>query len=219
MIEGCDYVSGPEPTLLRAAGKRFVCRYLSTPGNPKNLTRQEALDLHAVGISIVLVFETAGERALAGHAAGVEDAKSAQMQKLALRAPASVPVYFAVDFDAQPGQLEAVVAYMRGAASVLGRNRTGVYGGYETVRACARVCRWRWQTYAWSFGRWSPAAQLHQYANAARIGGASLDLDRAVTRRYGQWPPATAPKRRISRGFTLAVEYARWPGWLQKVYG
>ena len=47
---GIDHSSHPPaPTALENANVRFVCRYLSTPGNPKNITRIEATDLKLAG--------------------------------------------------------------------------------------------------------------------------------------------------------------------------
>jgi hypothetical protein len=39
---GIDHSSRPPaPTALKTENVRFVCRYLSTPGNPKNITLAE----------------------------------------------------------------------------------------------------------------------------------------------------------------------------------
>jgi hypothetical protein len=195
MLEGCDYVAGPTPAELRAAGKRFVCRYVSTPGNPKNLTRPERKALHRHGLAVVLVFETTARRALEGREAGKSDAASAvaQAHTLGWRRPR---IYFAVDFDTSAlsaGEMALVVDYVRGAATVLGPKRTGVYGGLRTVTACrgARVCRFSWQTYAWSGGQWHPSRHLEQYRNGVVIAGHAVDLDRSLVRRrgFGAWLP------------------------------
>ena len=189
-IQGCDYVSGPSTAQLKAAGIHFVCRYLSTPGNSKNLTLAEVKDLHAAGISIVLVFETTGKRALGGRAAGIQDALSARKQAIALGAPASVPIYFAVDFDTVGAAVTKATDYIGGAASVLGASRIGVYGGGRIVAACAklRVCKWFWQTTAASsWGTPYSGRHIEQYANGHSIGGHSVDLDRALKTPYGAW--------------------------------
>lgn len=190
-LQGCDYVSGPTPAQLKAAGIHFVCRYLSTPGNPKNLTKTEATALHKAGISIVLVFETTANRALSGKTAGEEDARSAHRQAQALGAPASIPIYFAVDFDATTTQQAAINNYFRGAADVLGKDRVGIYGGFYPVSRtiAAGVCTYAWQAYAWSGGQWHVGNHIEQYQNGAHIAGHSVDLDRAKKAAYGQWAP------------------------------
>ena len=194
---GIDHSSHPPaPADLKKANVRFVCRYLSTPGNPKNITRVEATNLKLAGIDVVLVFEAGGNRALNGHAAGTADAESARAQA-GLVGLAGAPIYFAVDFDAQPAQLPQVLAYLQGAASVLGHNLTGVYGGHTAVKAAldAGACRYAWQTYAWSGGVWDPRAHLHQYANAQSLCGISVDFDRANAPDFGQHKgPPPQPK-------------------------
>ena len=184
-LAGCDYVSPPLLTAMKAAGIKFVVRYLSTPGNPKNATRAEIDRLHAAGIDVALVFETTADRARGGAANGRADAKSAQAQVAALGFPNAV-VYFAVDFDPH-GHEATIVDYIHGAAQVRGVAKTGVYGGLNAVKACldAKVCKYAWQAYAWSYGRWDPRRHLEQYANGQHIGGASVDLDRAVKRSFG----------------------------------
>ncbi|GAA0286868.1 hypothetical protein GCM10009527_097970 [Actinomadura nitritigenes] len=189
-IEGVDYAWGrPGAAALRAAGKRFACRYLSHDTTGKNLNRGEAIELSAGGIALVVVWEHAAARALAGHDAGREDARDADAQARACGMPSDRPIYFAVDFDASPSQQAAINAYLDGAASVIGRGRVGIYGGYWPVKRAldAGKARWAWQTYAWSGSRWDPRAQLQQYDNGERIAGVDLDLDRAMVADYGQW--------------------------------
>jgi hypothetical protein len=98
-LEGVDGVSVPSGAQLKAAGKHFVGRYISTPGNPKNITRAEAADMHRHGISVLLFFETTGTSFAGGSAAGVHDARLALDQLKTLGAPASVAVYFTIDTD------------------------------------------------------------------------------------------------------------------------
>lgn len=194
-VLGIDYSSGdPNPARLKAERVRFVCRYVSTPTNPKNLRAAEAKKLRAAGIDIVVVFETTAGRALAGRDAGARDARSALRQANERGAPEGSPIYFAVDFDAQPGHQQAINAYLNGAASVLGKNLVGVYAGYGPVKRAldAGVCKYAWQTYAWSHGNWDPRAHIQQYRNGVDFAGLNVDLDRAMFRDFGQWP---RPKR------------------------
>jgi glycoside hydrolase-like protein len=178
--KGADFVSGPAPAQDKAAGIRFVMRYLSTPGNPKNISKPELAALSQAGIRVGLVFETTGKTFLGGHAAGVADAKLAQAQVAALGHPAVV-VYFAVDTDPH-GHETQIVAYIQGAASVLGKARVGVYGGYAAVKACldAGVCAYAWQTYAWSAGMWDRRAHLRQVENGVHVAGHGVDIDTAL---------------------------------------
>jgi hypothetical protein len=193
-IPGVDYAwNHPGGAALQQAGKRFACRYLSADSR-KNLTLSEAKDLAAHGISCVVVWESTANRALAGRAAGAADATAAAAQAAAAGMPGSRPIYFAVDFDASAGQQDEINAYLDGAASVLGRARVGIYGGYYPVKRAldAGKARWGWQTAAWSGGQWDGRAVIHQGAQM-RIGGVACDLDTATAADYGQWTPGHAP--------------------------
>lgn len=193
-IFGVDYAwERPSITALTRAGVQFACRYLShDPG--KNLTRAEASALAAAKIWSVVVWETTAKRALAGKAAGAADATAALAQARTCGMPANRPIYFAVDWDVTSSQIPAVNAYLDGAASVLGKANTGIYGGYRAVNAALGAhCAWGWQTYAWSSGRWVGEAQLQQYKNDVTLSGVSLDYDRATKTDYGQWQPGRLP--------------------------
>lgn len=198
MTFGIDYAWGrPSVSTLKKDGVEFVARYVSSPGNSKNLTLSEAKTLSSAGISIVVVFETTATRAEAGHAAGVADAKEALKEATACGMPSGRPIFFAVDEDTTVGP--HVTAYFQGVASVLGLARTGVYGGYAVVKGCFdhNLVKWGWQTYAWSGGRWDARAQLQQYSNSHTIDGVDVDYDRvakATIHDYGQWTVGNAPK-------------------------
>lgn len=188
VIEGIDYsFARPNPAAVRKAGKQFVVRYISGGKSAKDLTADELASLRSAGLSVCLVWETSGGAAKGGAAQGIKDAQAAQAQVAAL-GMTGTPVYFAVDFDAQGAALSTVAGYIKGAASVLGPNLTGVYGGYSVIAACVGSCKWFWQTYAWSGGKWHPAAQLQQYQNGITVAGSSVDLCRATVGDYGQFP-------------------------------
>lgn len=187
---GIDYAWGnPSVDALKKAGVKFVCRYVSTPGNSKNLRASEVTAFKAAGIKIVVVFETTASRALAGRAAGENDAKVAVSELAQVGAPDDAVVYFAVDFDASEAQQAAVNAYLSGAASVLGKDRVGVYGGFYVVKRAldAGVCKFAWQTYAWSGGHLDPRAHIYQYSNGHTLAGVSCDYDKALKDNFGQF--------------------------------
>jgi hypothetical protein len=193
-VFGVDHTTRPSIAALKRARVRFVCRYLSR-NRGKNLSPGEARELTAAGIWIVVVWETTAQRALSGHAGGVADARAALAQAQACGMPHGRPIFFAVDFDAQPKHLPAVLGYLDGAASVLGKHATGVYGGYRAVHAAlSGHCAWGWQTYAWSHGVWDSRAQLQQYSNDRRVGGVGVDYNRAVHADYGQWRVGITPE-------------------------
>lgn len=207
MSVGADYSAGrPRPQKLKQAGVKFVCRYLSTPGNPKNLTQAEALALRVVGIKVVTVFETTAGRAAAGAAAGRADARAALAQLVALQAPVDAPCYFAVDFDIpdyapnlQPDNARAklgpVGAYFEAVSSVFGKRRIGGYGGYWAVSRLldAGLVEYAWQTRAWSAGRWDTRAHIRQKGSGT-IDHVAIDWNESRAADYGQWYATPAPK-------------------------
>jgi hypothetical protein len=189
-MEGVDYsYSRPTAAQLKAAGKQFALRYVSSPGHAKNLTRSEADALTTAGIAIGIVYELTASRALDGRATGRTDAASAREQVAALGGPADGGViYFAVDFDAQPHQMDEVMAYGTGWADVLGKGRCGPYGSYRVCKAFLDAgFAYAWQTYAWSAGQWDPRAQLRQYRNGVALGSGTVDLCRSTADDFGQW--------------------------------
>lgn len=195
-VFGIDYAWGrPSVAAMKKAGVKFVARYLSHDITGKDLTAAEARTLSDAGFWIVVVWETTASRALAGRAAGVADATAADKKAKACGMPAGRPIYFAVDFDATASQQDEIHAYLDGAASVLGRDRIGMYGGYgPTKRAFdAKKITFGWQTYAWSHGSWDARAQLQQYSNGRTVGGVDCDYDRAMKTDYGQWRIGAVP--------------------------
>lgn len=181
MDEGVDYSwSRPGGAALAAAGKSFAGRYLY-PGGGKGLTAAEVNDLHAHGVSVFAIFESSAARTLDGYVAGVADARTAQGQLTACGLPSDQVVYFGVDFDATDGQMPAIDDYLRGAGSVLGQGRVGVYGSYRVTTHCRAygTAPHSFQTYAWSHGQVDGGADFYQYNNGQNING-SVDLVRSL---------------------------------------
>lgn len=189
MTEGVDYAfSSPSATSLAAAGKAFAMRYVGPGSATKHLTAAERDRLWAAGLAIVLLAEGAEGDALGGSNVGAAHARSAQQAAAALGAP-NLPVYFAVDFDVTTGQWSAVANYLRGAASVIGAARVGIYGSVRAIQWAARdkVAAWFFQTYAWSAGQWYAGNHVEQYRNNQSLAGGTVDLCRAKVANYGQW--------------------------------
>lgn len=198
-MTGIDYAFSPHPPIaaLTAAKVSFVARYLSAyPANDtngKNLLAGEKNALLAAGIAIVVVAEEGAGRMKSGHPAGVTDGTHARTVTKAL-GMATIPVYFACDFDATPADQIAIDAYLDGAASVIGHARTGIYGGYWPVKRALDdgKATYAWQTVAWSGGQWDTRANLRQGLQIT-VGGVTVDVDHAMTADFGQWPRPAAP--------------------------
>lgn len=187
---GLDFNTYPDPgtSTITADGCSFVSQYLAGPGH---LTAASAADFHSHGISVVANWEFDPSTPLNGYSGGVSDAQAALADANAAGFPASLPIYFSIDFNPTASQISTVISYFQGAASVLGLSRTGAYGGYYTISQLFdnNAISYGWQTYAWSNGQWDGRAQLRQIQNGITVGGTSVDEDEAMTGSYGQWTP------------------------------
>jgi hypothetical protein len=194
-LSGVDYsFARPSVSALHAEGYRFVARYFSydyPSTHGKILFAGEASSIRNAGLDLVSNWEYGASDALGGYNAGVNDARKAAEQAAAAGSPPDRPIYFSVDFDATPGDQTAINAYLDGAASVIGRSRVGVYGGYYVVKRAfdAGKAKYGWQTYAWSGGQWDSRAQLRQVQNGISAGNDAGCCDRDVSEAndYGQW--------------------------------
>ena len=187
---GLDYSAGRIPgAAIRDAGYGFVMRYLWFPGQQHAfLTADEALDLRAAGIAIGPIFESTASRAAQGWDAGVADANTAVEQLEAVGAPTDQVIYFTIDFDAAEDVQGAINDYFRGAASVVGVDRVGCYGGFWPLSRVfnRRLTRYGWQTLGWSGGNREQRAALYQ--NGKRTSIAEIDCDvNELTGPAGLW--------------------------------
>lgn len=166
---------------IAAAGYAFAARYLVPAGYAwKRLTRAEAEAISDAGLRIISVYETTANRPAGGTANGHTDGKSAYQEAVAIGQPAGTAIYFAVDYDAQPKDYDAIEAYLRAATAELGTSyKTGVYGSYAVVEEMYKrgAADHYWQTYAWSRGHRSAHANVWQYLNGATVAGLTVDLN------------------------------------------
>jgi hypothetical protein len=186
---GLDYAFAPHPPVekLKSAGISFVCRYLT--GEGKALTELEARDLSNHGLDIVALYEENGREVLGGYNAGVARAHSAMQALDRLKPKGQPPVIFTADFDPAEGGLSKVSEFIRGAVHTIGWYRVGIYGGFDLIQHlhAENRCKFYMQTYAWSRGKWSQAAQLRQVINGVKMFGADTDVDKAMSADFGQF--------------------------------
>lgn len=188
-------VGGSDRTHARAiadAGYVGAMRYLCYPDRGKRLERPELDLLHAAGLAVGVVWETTASRSGQGRDAGRADAVEANRQAGDLGFPMDRPIFYAVDFDADPN---TVAPYFAGCADVGGRP-VGVYGSYRIVEALG--LDWCWQCAAWSGNgqgsggsiqgrRLSRRARLFQ-----RVGyvlGDTCDVNDMLADDWGGWHP------------------------------
>lgn len=198
MTEGVDYSRTPSAnwtglaTALRANGKTVVGRYAVTDKSPngRGISAAEFQAMRDAGIETFLYWEQSEGWMLGGFDAGVRAAQNAQANIVAAGMPGSMPVYFAHDIDPQRQHFPAVDACLRGAASVIGWERVGVYGGWLLIDYLAGggTVKWLCQTVAWEYGHGvHPAATIYQYDTQGNfIAGVDCDLIRTLQPIYGQ---------------------------------
>jgi hypothetical protein len=200
---------------IRAAGHSGIINYvsLSRPGSSfgaKPITRPYAESLTAAGLVIVSNYQygkpggSAPSDFTRGFAGGVSDARTAWQLHTAAGGGQSAPIFFTVDDDINRDTWNNVaLQWFRGINSVLGVQRTGVYGGINVCQwaAADNVIgnsrtpgkRWAWQTRSWSHGQVDPAAVLYQRIVSTAstpgpvVGGLEVDVSDALAQDCGQW--------------------------------
>ena len=165
---------------LAAAGYQFAARYLVPSAYTwKRLTRKEAEAITAAGMQIISVFETSANRPAGGTVNGQADGKAANVEATEIGQPPGSAIYFAVDYDAQPKDYDAIEAYMRAATKEIPGYEVGIYGSFTVIEEMYRrgAAKYFWQTYAWSYGKKSAHANLWQYQNGVTVAGHLVDLN------------------------------------------
>jgi hypothetical protein len=203
------------PDQITSAGYGGVVVYVSEsrPGanfEAKPITREYADALRAAGLEIVSNYQygkpgwSAPSDYTRGYDGGVADAQTALQLHAAAGGPNSAPIFFSVDEDIDINTWQSVAAdWFRGINSVLGVDRTGIYGHSRACgwavedgvigRSTAAGHRWAWQTSTWSHGEREPTAVLYQaVVNSPSnpgplLGGIHVDVDDILAPDYGQW--------------------------------
>src|SRR5689334_18281927 len=176
----------------------------------KPVTREYANALRAAGLHVVSCYQygkpgwPTPSDFTRGYDGGVADAQTALRLHGAAGGPNSAPIFFSVDEDIDVDTWKSVaVEWFQGLNSVLGVDRTGIYGH---ARACAwanadgvighstsQGHTWAWQTRAWSGGVREPSAVLYQTvvhtpsSPGQLIGGVHVDVDDVLAPDFGQW--------------------------------
>jgi hypothetical protein len=216
LIDFAEHLVPPEQ--IKAAGYAGAVVFVSEsrPGanfDFKPVTRAYTDALRANGLHVVSNYQygkpgwPTPSDYTRGYDGGVADATTALALHTAAGGPASAPIFFSVDEDIDLTAWNSLAApWFRGINSVLGVDRTGIYGH---ANACAWAgadgvigqssspgYRWAWQTRAWSHGEREPSAVLYQSKvftasdPAAVIDGVHVDADDVLAPDFGQWPTA-----------------------------
>src|SRR3954453_918201 len=200
---------------IKSAGYDGALVYVSElrPGADfdfKPVTREYADELRAEGLHVVSCYQygkpgwPTPSDFTRGYDGGVVDAQTAVRLHAAAGGPDSAPIFFSIDEDIDFGTWKNVaVKWLRGINSVLGVQRTGVYGHAEVCgwaiadgvigQSTTPGYRWAWQTRAWSDGEREPAAVLYQRVIVTAsdpgisLGGTHVDEDDILAAAFGQW--------------------------------
>jgi hypothetical protein len=151
LANGLDYSAGrPRGAAITACGCSFVVRYIDHPSRMggKHITPAEYADLTSHGVQVWLVAERTVDDWKGGHAAGAALARDARAGADRIGYPAGRLIFLTADMHLTAAQLPTVLAFIDGAASVLGWAATGGYGFSELIRAlkAGNHCRGLWQT-------------------------------------------------------------------------
>jgi hypothetical protein len=211
-----DYAMRQIPAeAIRAAGYSGVINYvsLSRPGSSfgaKPITRPYAESLTAAGLVIVSNYQygkpggTAPSDFTRGYPGGIADARTGWQLHTAAGGGQSAPIFFSIDDDINRDTWNTLaLPWFRGINSVLGVQRTGVYGGIQVCRWAAADgvignsstpgFRWAWQTRAWSGNKIEPTAVLYQRVVSTAsnpgplVGGIEVDVNDVMASDCGQW--------------------------------
>lgn len=171
---------------LAGQGLEGVVRYLDFLPNGKVLSIAERDQIFSLGIPILLNWENGATDMRGGASVGATHGKEANRQADTLGWPKDRPIVYSADWDVQPGEYNAVEAYLR-AASAQGRP-AGFYGGIGPLDAMVSrgATAWAWQTLAWSHGKVSPNAMLYQDGVNSPNG---TDHNKVMKSDWGQYHP------------------------------
>lgn len=230
---GADWsFSRPDGAKLQRHGLVPIGRYLWNPlyadgRTNKGISGAEYAEHIAAGRQPFFYYEEDSTDPIRGFDEGVRQAKAAEVHRIREGLPA-LPINFPVDFDAPASDFPAILDGLRGAATVVGLERTWLYGKYAIIKAAfdAGVISGACQTYAWSLDanghiQWDPRAQLRQWSNGQWSD--SIDFVYAMAAEFGQNPPKTPQPDVIELDRSEVAEVAaeaqalaaRIAGWLK----
>lgn len=131
-------------SVIKAAGYTGVIRYLDSPErlSTKHTNRSEFESHKAAGLSIMMVMQTSTTASDGGFATGVDHARRALAG--ANHLGYTGPIFFTNDRTTVPNP-SAWRGYLDGAASILGRARTGAYGFRNAMDLAVGRASYFWQ--------------------------------------------------------------------------
>lgn len=164
---------------LADRGWKWALRYLfpltfNGGQRGKGLSLAEYDDLMANGVDIpAYLHETDPTDPIFTFDRGVKHAKEAEYYRTLNNLPAK-PIIFNYDTDMAIADIPQLLEGLKGAASVVGLDRTWLYGEFDAIKAAfdAGLITGGFQTYAWSRGLWDERAEYRQWSNGQEQYGA-----------------------------------------------
>ncbi|MEH7120698.1 glycoside hydrolase domain-containing protein [Neobacillus vireti] len=164
---------------LKSEGIQYVCRYL---GNSwKSMSKIEADAIIGAGLQIVSIWETNPTKAAYfTEAQGKLDAVEASSYAAAIAQTEGSAIYFAVDYDAQARDMDAILNYFLGVRNGIDQSyKVGVYGSYSVLKTLYQhqAVDYFWQTTSWSRGNVANFIDILQYQHNTTLSGIQVDYD------------------------------------------
>jgi hypothetical protein len=165
---------------------RFLIRYIGWPDNPKCISHYPgAYQAHVqAGRTVLLAAEYNSSDPAGGFAGGAAMARRALSDANSIGYPAGLPIFFCADgwLTASNISVATAMAYLDGAASVMGRARTGAYGFRDFIQAALAGAHATWLWLCGSAPTDAEVAQgwphFYQWNNGTiNPGGMAADLD------------------------------------------
>lgn len=204
-----------DPSAMASAGFGGAILYMSDRRDgaewmkAKPATRAYCDSLRAAGLEVVSNYQF-GKGATSdwrgGFTAGVKHARIALAHHFAAGGPGFRPIYAPVDDNPTLAEWNDLIApFLRGWASVVGPEWTGMYGNARCIEWALEdgVATWFWQ-HNWSgdpsINGHHPRAHIHQIEIDKRsVGGVMVDVNEVLKPDYGQWS-AVEPSHDVPNG-------------------
>ena len=173
---------------LKSNGIQYVARYL---GNSwKSMDKTEVDAIIGAGLQIVSIWETNPTyAAYFSKAQGISDAMEASSYANAIEQTGGSAIYFAVDYDAQPSDMAAILNYFSGVRDGIDKSyKVGVYGSYSVLKTLYRhhAVNFYWQTTSWSRGNVADFNDILQFQHNTTLAGIQVDYNE-ISDRAGSW--------------------------------
>lgn len=207
-----DYSSGVIPgAAIRAAGHTGCIRYVEAPTHPlltKHVRPAEYADLIAAQLEVWLVFEVDTTDALGGYVNGVDYAIRAKAGAAWIGYPADRPIFFAADDpNLTAAQIVTGMAYLDGAASVLGPQLVGAYG-FAPFIAAAQAGNHA-STFWLCGSQPAPASPAHLWQRndtSTTVAGIACDINEILRPLPNAVPSSASPRaRRLGEDTSMLV--------------